>query len=292
MREFLNKLKERYSYNEELIKFIENLIPVLLVYYGEDKKDLIMNAFLDCEIHIQGNKEIIDNYLNDYFKVNKYWNTGPSSAFYHKNFSINNGDIFSKSIIYVKQVNAKNIDFSNYETLQVLIHEICHMIKGYKTERYNENVVVDRTGLSTTYYENKEGSFVETVDDMAGIEEAFNECDATLITSMLVGKRMQPISYKSAASYAINIREKYSGLYHKIRESQFNGNDEWIKMIGEDEAKKIIKCFDLIALMPKPSIAANKEKRKEFLAMRNDAYDYLDNFIQKNELEITKSQVK
>ena len=281
MKNFLNELRNKYSYNKELIEFIEKIVPILIRYYGEDKKGIIINSLLNCEIHIQGAKENTNEYLNSFFHINKNWDMRHVIAFYNKYFYIINGKLQNKSIIYIRTDSSGNVCFYDYNFLQTLIHEICHAIKSYGTEKYDDNIIIDRSGLSITYYQNNNGSIEEYDNILVGIEEAFNECDATIITSMLVGEELQPSSYKGATSYAMEIRKRFEKLYESIQKSQFSGSDDWIKIIGENKAKKLIDCFDIVALIPERSVMWIKEKRDDYFKKKNNAYNYLEEFIDK-----------
>ena len=68
---YINDLKEKYNYNNELCSFLKKVIPALITYYGTDKTDLILSAIEDTEIHIQEENEDMYEYLNNYFNVKK-----------------------------------------------------------------------------------------------------------------------------------------------------------------------------------------------------------------------------
>ena len=73
MDEYINGIKNKYGYSEELTNFLSQLIPTLIKYYGEEHKNTILSALSECEIHFQCKEENTENYLNSYFGVNKEW---------------------------------------------------------------------------------------------------------------------------------------------------------------------------------------------------------------------------
>ena len=47
---FLEKLKEKYNYNDKTVTALGKIIPSLIEYYGDHYETLILEAILNCEI--------------------------------------------------------------------------------------------------------------------------------------------------------------------------------------------------------------------------------------------------
>ena len=73
MDEYVSGLKSKFGYSDELTNFLNQLIPNLIKYYGEEYKDVILSALSNCEIHFQSKDEDPKTFLNSYFDVNKEW---------------------------------------------------------------------------------------------------------------------------------------------------------------------------------------------------------------------------
>ena len=50
IKEICNNLKEKYDYDEELLVFIEHLIPTMVDYFGEEYREKIANIKNNYEI--------------------------------------------------------------------------------------------------------------------------------------------------------------------------------------------------------------------------------------------------
>ena len=69
--EFVEKLSQKYGYSLELENYLKALLPALITYYGEDKREIIYNVLLSCEIHIQEKDEDCNKFLKQYFNRQK-----------------------------------------------------------------------------------------------------------------------------------------------------------------------------------------------------------------------------
>ena len=62
MNEYLNNLKAKFNYSEELMTFLAQLIPAMVSYYGQEYQNVILEALYDCEIHFQEKGETLESY--------------------------------------------------------------------------------------------------------------------------------------------------------------------------------------------------------------------------------------
>lgn len=277
MSEFLNILKEKYDYSDELLSFLGELIPNLINYYGIDKKDIIMDALLNSEIHIQTKEEDTKDYLNEYFNTDKEWEFPElASAMYHNHVSLNENGLTSKSIVYKKckyYGYYMPFDFNDKKQLETLTHEICHLIKGYGKTIVSGNKVIDRTGLMRTTYEfdNKFNSISET-DALVGIEEALNEIDARNISKMITSEESKSNGY-NAAVYSMNILFENEELARVLKSSSFYSTNDWVDYVGIENSRILISSFDTLvnAMYVSYNEINTKEKRDKIHKMMKEA---------------------
>lgn len=285
MSEYINELKSKYGYSEELSDFLSQLLPVIINYYGEEYKDVILSALSNCEIHFQSKDEDTKEYLNSYFGVNKEWEM-PSlaGAFYHNEVDIRNNQVVAKPIVYVKSVYYgiyMPFDFNNDKQVSTLIHEICHLIKGYGKLKNENGKIIDSTGLmKVTYDYSQENGILDEKNDMVGIEEALNDVETAQILEMMTGRKQEVTGYKAAGYSATRLLE-HSDLAKEIRISQFRGDDSWIKYLGEEASKLLIENFDILvnAMYISFKDINSKAKRELLYQKMAKAQELIDDFV-------------
>ena len=285
MSEYINELKSKYGYSEELSDFLSQLLTVIINYYGEEYKDVILSALSNCEIHFQSKDEDTKEYLNSYFGVNKEWEM-PSlaGAFYHNEVDIRDNQVVAKPIVYVKSVYYgiyMPFDFNNDKQVSTLIHEICHLIKGYGKLKNENGKIIDSTGLmKVTYDYSQENGILEEKNDMVGIEEALNDVETAQILEMMTGRKQEVTGYKAAGYSATRLLE-HSDLAKEIRISQFRGDDSWIKYLGEEASKLLIKNFDILvnAMYISFKDINSKAKRELLYQKMAKAQELIDDFV-------------
>ena len=102
MKEYLENLKNKFNYSDDLINFLENAIPAIIIYYGEDSTKLVLDALSNCEIHIQDKNEDTKQYLNTYWGKSEEFNFPfLASSFYDDGISIKGDTICAKPIVYI-----------------------------------------------------------------------------------------------------------------------------------------------------------------------------------------------
>lgn len=249
VEKFVLELQEKYHYSEEFAAVLKKAIPAIVVYYGEDKLELIQETLRNTEIHIQKEGENTGEYLNSYFGTNQTWKIPTmATAFQHTQLLMKDNVVNSKSIIYIgtmKLHQYRPIDFTNDETLSSIIHEICHAIKGYNKLKVEDGKVVTSTGLSKDYYEYDPVSdaFIEVKEEHTGLEEALNSYDEAAIMTIMTGVKHEYGAYRSLTS-AARIMHGYKELSSVLKKSQFSGGNEWIQFLGEENSNIISKSMD------------------------------------------------
>ena len=298
MEEYLNNLKNKFNYSEELITFLSNLIPSMIIYYGKEHEETILSALSNCEIHFQTENEDPEEYLNNYFGINKKWDI-PSlgSALYQNEISVKDNHVTARPIIYIKRVFMHHytpFDFQNAKNANMLIHEICHLIKGYGRLKVENGKIIDPTGLmKDTYSYNSNGEIKEESSDNIGIEEALNEVDAARILEIMTGKKQEIEGYKRAGEIATWLLA-HEDIAKVIRFCQFNDSDLWIKYLGKDNAQMLIENFDILVKSLYISFAELTHEKVIELQTKMDAaeiqiYEFTQNYSNNQNLDALMS---
>lgn len=246
---FVQQLKVKYGYSDEMEQFLQEAIPAIISYYVEDKKNIVFAALNECEIHIQKENENTEHYLNEYFGTNKEWGIPfLGGAFQHTELSVNNNQVNQKNIIYLRTEYLhlyKPFDFNDEKKISSIIHEICHAIKGYGKLKVEDGKVITSTGLMKDYYEydRESNSFKDIKSDNTGLEEALNSYDEASIMTIMKGKFQEFGAYKGMTQIARKLM-KHKELAQIIRSSQFSGGTEWIEFLGKEDSEYLSKNFE------------------------------------------------
>ena len=245
--DFVSHISTKYNYSAELTEFLNKLVPALTEYYGSEYRSTILSALDTCEIHFQVEGEDTKTYLNSYFNVNKEWDMPfLAGALHHNEISVNNGELTSKQIIYIRSRRNQIFDFNNDKQLNGLIHEIGHAIKGYNKLEIKNGNIIDSTGLTTdTYSYTEENGVVEENNSLLGIEEGVNDYQAAKILEIITGRKQECASYKAAGT-AAELLLKNGTLNKAIIESQFNGDNTWLDSFNEEQKAILIENFDIL----------------------------------------------
>ena len=290
---FITFLKNKYNYSDEMVSLLQKAIPALIIYYGEDKKNIIYGALNDCEIHIQKENENAKEYLNQYFGTDKKWDIPfLAGAFQATDLFIKDNRVHSKSIIFIKTefLRSKPFDFGDDEKVASIIHELCHAIKGYGRIKVENGQVITQTGLKSDVhtYNQSTNSFEESISTNTGLEEALNSYDEAEIMTIMTGVPHEFGAYKGMTKIARMLME-HEELADVIRRCQFNGSDEWKDFIGRENAEFLIKNFEdwVSVLYSSPAQLMNDKlglMAKKETAMNNLA-DFAKNYTTPQEIQ-------
>ncbi len=292
INEFVSQLRKKYEYSDEMTDFLKKAIPALIKYYGEDKKNIILAALNECEIHIQQENENTEQFLNQYFGTNKNWDIPfLGGAFQHTELSLNNNQIDQKNIIYLKTEylhQYKPFDFNDDKKISSIIHEICHAIKGYGKLKVEDGKVITSTGLSKDYYEydKKSNSFINTKSDNTGLEEALNSFDEASVMTIMTEKFHEFGAYEGMTQAARELM-KNEELAQIFRISQFSGGTEWIEFLGKENSEFISNNFeDWVNILYSPPSQLFDDKSglmKKMQIAKNNIADFIKSYTSKQE---------
>lgn len=286
--QLMSNLRSKYNYSESMIKFLQELIPVLIMYYGADKTNIILSTLNECEIHIQQKNENINEYLTNYFaRPHDFHMPFLGGAFTYTDLIINNNKIVPKSIIYIPTMILdtfyKSFEFDDVKKISLLVHEICHAIKQYGHIKEESGQIVIACGLCKDYYQydSSNHSFNTIKSINIGIEEALNAYDELEIMKILFGNNIvNGSAYENLRIIASKLMQ-YPELADAIRNSQFNGDSEWMKVLGKKDSEYLIEQFDIYynTLVNIEDIIYNPEKG-------NEAWERLNKYVQTNLVDL------
>lgn len=285
MKEYLENLKIKYNYDDKLMAFLEKAIPAIIKFYGKEYEPLILEAIENCEIHIQDLKENTDDYLNSYFNTNKKWKVPfVAGAFYHKEFSVNGG-LTAKNIVYIRSSRYMPFEY-NENKMDSIIHEICHLVKGYKKEKLINGKIFDSSGLMKDVYtidgENE-------ITALMGLEEALNCIETAYIMETVTG-HYEVRGYKTSVRQA-ELLYRFDDLIKVIRHSQFTGDNAWIDYLGVENAKFLADNFEILSsacLVPYPKINTPEKREKlheKLLVAHENIMSFVKNYTSKRNID-------
>lgn len=269
---------EKYNYSEEVVSLLKRIVPAMIKFYGEDRKDCILNALLNCEIHIEGKDEDRKEYLNSFFGTNEEWKMPASAgAFSHKGIKKEGDKIVSKNINYIRtkfSQDYKEPNFSSSKIISDIVHELCHAAKTSDNIEINGDDILIRSGVSKEIYHDDGEKFSQIDDQYLGLEEGLNSLEEAEIMSIILGEKIEYGAYKTLTSAARKLLEDEK-LAYLLRKCQFEGDYEWIDYLGED-AKLVIDCFDA---MYNANYSPSDEVRQKY----DEAIEKFLSFLQKRE---------
>jgi len=249
INEFITSLKNKYNYSDEMVSLLQKAIPALITYYGEDKRNIIYGALNDCEIHIQKENENAEEYLNQYFGIDKKWDIPfLGGAFQDTELFVKDNRVHLKSIIFIKTEFLRRynpFDFEDDEKVAIIIHELCHAVKGYGRIKVENGQVITQTGLITEIhpYNPNTNSFDDSISTNTGLEEALNSYDEAEIMTIMTGVPHEFGAYKGMTQ-VIRVLMEHKELADIIKKCQFTGSDDWKEFLGKENAEFLIQNFE------------------------------------------------
>ena len=298
---FLNKLKEKYNYDEKTIKALSLILPSMISYYGEDYSDIILNAIFNCEIIPCTSHQTISKVLNEK-KLTK--TVGASLV---SDIDIKRAEsvyIPNIEIIYNDTTNSyeiKKIDriivtshTYNYDSLkgiEILTHALCHLVKGFDNEFViEENMLTIRNGLSyekrKIVYDNGNITLYFIEDYGKSLEEGFTLYDTEKIASNVYNDTYKCYDYATVYTIAMIIKEKYK-LKNLINSHELQGDVDTLKKVyNKDMLDKLNTLCDECLIMENEMLMSYTRDDKNRIAIlinkkiNEDIYDYLISLYQ------------
>ena len=292
---FLNKLKEKYDYDEKTMSAITKILPCIISYFGEEYETIILEAVLNTKIIPCNSKQTISKIVNEKKTISLIGESflgdidlKKGESVYFPDIKIKyNEDINSYEIEKVDRIIATSHTF-NYDSpkgLEVLTHALLHLVKSYYNEfEINENTITIRNGIS---YETRKIIYgeeikLELIDEFGkGLEEGFNILDTELIVSMVLHDSYKCYDYDSVYMIAYTLKEKYK-LINEINSYEITGDIEAFKKSYKKEnieklAQICDECIEIENDMHMSYTREDKDRISNVLKekLENDAYNAL-----------------
>lgn len=262
-KEYINKLKDKYNYDDKTIKTLEEIIPKVLEYYGKENELAVLEALLNCIIVPCNSYQNISKVKQEKQQTKKI---GMSPV----------GDIdlirgegvyySSPKIIYNEPTNTFEIEKIerviitphqfNYDSpkgKEVLTYALCKLIKSYKDEyKIEENILTKRYGISEEVMQiikNKDDIYLEITNEKGkALEEGFTIYDTEKIVSSVLKDEYQSYDYKSLFIIGYILKEKFN-FKDEINNDEIEPNQEHFEKLMNKKDKELMdkcdKCFNL-----------------------------------------------
>ena len=193
----LKYLKDKYNYNDSVMKILEMIIPSIIEYYGEENKSRVINSFIETPIcFVKDNNDVNEFVESLGIKDKIYFGTIGNGA-YEEHYQLNsNGSLERIPFILIRDVELSD------DKLDTIIHECCHMISNYGQSKIIDGKIIKIFGFNKEIYEIEDGKIVKKESENNSLEEGFNELDARMITKMITGRPVPNGNYGLFYEYA------------------------------------------------------------------------------------------
>ncbi len=301
---FLNKLKEKYNYDEKIIKALSMIIPSLIEYYGNNYEEIILSAIFNCEIIPCNSHQTISKVLNKRKLTSFVGETIASDIDLRRSESIYVPNV---KIIYDENNNTYNIDkvdriivtshtfnYDSLKGLEVLTHALCHLVKSYSNELViEENVLTIRNGIANEkrkiIYDDNNISLELVSLFGQGLEEGLTLYDVEKIVSLICKDNYRVYDFYSVYTVARVLKDTYK-LNSELNDASLLGDFSDFRKKYSDEILDNISniCDDCVAMENEMYLAYSRED-KDHLAdlinkkMTDELYNYLVSMYKKKQ---------
>jgi len=242
--DLVQEVQKTYGYSQELVEVLNRIVPAMKEYYGKDAEAFIDDAIRSCEIHIKGEKENEEMFLQEFFDDEGVTKSPIQAAAYYASKLVETEDgLKPKRLIYIK--NGK--DLQTDQQIAKLVHEMCHLVKGYQNEFTIEgDYIIKKTGIGReTYQRDETGRTTKTQSENDGIEEALNIYDEEQITSQILGREYISSNYSAMAEVTREIMKnpKYKDAFKR---ATLTGDKRDLIGISKSEFDRIDELYNNI----------------------------------------------
>ncbi len=282
-KQYLHNLKDKFNYEDKIIKTLEKIIPCVISYYGKEYENLILEALFNCEIVNCSSKQTISKVINDR-KLSLF--VGESLM---GDIDLKRGESIYKvnlKILYDEMTNTYEIEdidrfivtshTFNYDSpkgIEVLTHAICHLIKSYEDEiLIDENNVIIRNGLSYEKRKINYGDeiFLEFTEEYGkALEEGFTIYDTEKIVSDVLKDNYNCYDFNSVYTIAQILKEKFD-LGKEINDFEIKGDIKGFREKYKDDALNLANlCDDCLNVENEMILSYSREDKEEKMSILN-----------------------
>lgn len=273
--DLIQEVQNKYGYSQELVEVLNRIVPAMKEYYGKDVEAFIDDAIRSCEIHIKGEKENEEKFLQEFFDDESATKSPAQAVAYYESKLVETEDgLKPKRLIYIKYGE----DLQTDHHIATLVHEMCHLVKGYQNEYTIEgDSIIKRTGIGReTHQRDETGRTTMTQSEYDGIEEALNIYDEEQITSRILGREYISINYPAIADVTREIMKnpKYKDAFKR---ATLTGHKNDLIGISESEFERIAELYNNIyaTYFPTWKEVKTKEGREKLSTRRTESINAL-----------------
>lgn len=304
-KNYFDKLKDKYNYDEKTIRALASIIPNLIDYYGSE--ELVLEAILNTKILPCNSYQTI----NKIAKENKTMLITGSFPITDIDIKRNEGVYLSDvSISYDEESNSYNIDninrlivtshTFNYDSpkgLEVLTYALCKLIKSYQNEYIiKENILTKRYGICEENYhiiKDKDKIYLETSNDInKALEEGFTIYDTEkIVSSFLEGYKCY--DYHTIHTIADILKDKFK-YETEINKYEVNGDLESFNKLCDNKMDILsTKCNECLKLEDEMFVSMLRQDKDEIAKLINkkltgEIFNILINIYETNKKETIK----
>lgn len=248
MKEYIDTIKNKFGYKEDLCEFLEKVLPIMINHFGDDKREQILKTFSNVEIHIEKENETYEDFVRERYgpSADTYHPVGAAGVHIPRVRADENKNIIEDHVVYAFKTIGKGFSFDNVSNVSTLIHEMCHALKGYGNYAVVGDQIVSTTGFRK-HYADLSGNEIEAPGEIGvGLDEAFNCYDEEVITSAFFGIEYKAGSYSHITDVIGELME-HEDIREAVRIAQFSNPLLLEIVLGTDNYKQLTQStYDIV----------------------------------------------
>lgn len=151
MDEILNRFRNENNCSEEMIQILSNIMIACVNVLGEQYIDRILETFKSFNIYEYENVEEAGKISTQFFnngKEYRYKTIATGGGITEDEYYLdNNGELKQKYIILISKGEYTE------SKIQIIIHEICHILSSINAYKLDGNVITAKSGVSSCSFE-------------------------------------------------------------------------------------------------------------------------------------------
>jgi len=242
---------------------------------------------VSCPIYVaKGTADNANTFFADYYPGSNFPEVSSKiGGLYATEPYFENDELKSKRVIFMPHISN---DFSEYGAMSCLVHEICHLIKGYKDEFHigNDGFIHQRSGIARYRLEmvkRDDRIHFENVDRYAiHFEEGSNAYDEQSIMSIIKGEPYQISSDYKILVGGIDFINRQTDILEQIQNDQLYGTNNLKNKLGEADFMFLVDIFERIYTHQKKCLSlivrGSTEEKEQANRQLNDVCGELVSF--------------